>query len=148
MLYQVGTIVNQYSAVWSNSAVCFLINSAVSSIIPPFGFVFIRPSGFSRMDKYPKNVSKPHIHYSRNKISIFDPPASEASMKVANLTERKNLHTPVYGAKEFVCLSVCMWSTLTGIISGLAEQTEAAIFFRQSMGTQNGNFTKDYLIFH
>ena len=25
---------------------------------------------------------------------------------------------------------------------------KAAIFFRQSMGTQNGNFTKDYLIFH
>ena len=30
-------------------------------------------------------------------------PASEASMEVANLTERKNLHTPIYGVKEFVC---------------------------------------------
>ena len=40
----------------------------------------------------------------------------------ANLTERKNMHTPVYGVKEFVCLSVIM-------------------------GTQNGNFTKDFLIF-
>ena len=32
---------------------------------------------------------------------------SEASREVANLTERKNLHTPVYGVKEFVCLSIC-----------------------------------------
>ena len=35
------------------------------------------------------------------------PPASEASREVANLTERKNPHTPVYGVKEFVCVSVC-----------------------------------------
>ena len=35
------------------------------------------------------------------------PPASEASREVANLTERKNPHTPVYDVKEFVCLSVC-----------------------------------------
>ena len=35
-----------------------------------------------------------------------NPPASEASREVANLTERKNTHTPVYGVKEFVCLSV------------------------------------------
>ena len=34
------------------------------------------------------------------------PTASEESMEVANLTERKNPHTPVYGVKEFVCLSV------------------------------------------
>ena len=27
--------------------------------------------------------------------------------EVANLTERKNLHTPVSGVKEFVCLSIC-----------------------------------------
>ena len=33
-------------------------------------------------------------------------PASRASRKVANLTEIKNLHTPVYGVKEFACLSV------------------------------------------
>ena len=33
------------------------------------------------------------------------PPASEASREVANLTERKNPHTPVHGVKE--CLSVC-----------------------------------------
>ena len=35
------------------------------------------------------------------------PPASEVSREVANLTERKNPHTPVHGVKEFVCLSVC-----------------------------------------
>ena len=34
------------------------------------------------------------------------PPASEASREVANLTERKNPHTPVYGVKDFVCPSV------------------------------------------
>ena len=33
-------------------------------------------------------------------------PASEASRKVANLTWRKNPYTPVYGVKEFVCMSV------------------------------------------
>ena len=35
------------------------------------------------------------------------PPESEAGREVANLTERKNPHASVYGAKEFVCLSVC-----------------------------------------
>ena len=34
-------------------------------------------------------------------------PESKASRESANLTERKNLHTPVYGVREFVCLSVC-----------------------------------------
>ena len=36
------------------------------------------------------------------------PPASKASREVANLIVRKNPHTPVYGVKEFVCLSVCL----------------------------------------
>ena len=36
-----------------------------------------------------------------------NPPVSEASREVANLTEIKNPHTPVSGVKEFVCLSVC-----------------------------------------
>ena len=31
------------------------------------------------------------------------PPASEASREGANFIERKNLHYPVYGVKEFVC---------------------------------------------
>ena len=33
---------------------------------------------------------------------------SEASREVANLTERKNPYTPIYGVKEFVRLSVCL----------------------------------------
>ena len=40
-------------------------------------------------------------------INLFNPPVIEASREIANLTERKNQHTPVYGVKEFVCLSVC-----------------------------------------
>ena len=38
--------------------------------------------------------------------TLYHPPASEASRELANITERKNPHTPVYGVKEFVCLSV------------------------------------------
>ena len=37
---------------------------------------------------------------------MFFPPASEVRREVANLTERKNQHTPLYGVKVFVCLSV------------------------------------------
>ena len=37
------------------------------------------------------------------------PSESKAIREVANLTERKNLHTPIYSVKEFVCLSVCLW---------------------------------------
>ena len=44
------------------------------------------------------------------------PSASQASREVANLTERKNPHTPVYGVKEFVHMSVCLLQTLTPII--------------------------------
>ena len=39
------------------------------------------------------NACKKIIQVSHN------PPASKASREVANLTERKNLHTPVYGVK-------------------------------------------------
>ena len=42
-----------------------------------------------------------------NFLFFCNPPASEASREVANLTNRKNPHTPVYGNKEFVRLSVC-----------------------------------------
>ena len=52
----------------------------------------------------------------------FYPPASEARREVANLTERKNPHAPIYGVKEFVCLSVCLLQTFTPIFSELAEQ--------------------------
>ena len=46
----------------------------------------------------------------------LNPPASKASREVAILTERKNPHTPLYGVKEFVCLSVRLLQTLTPII--------------------------------
>ena len=49
-------------------------------------------------------------------------PASEASKGVANKNERKNPHIPVYGVKEFVCLSVHLLPNSTHIISELAEQ--------------------------
>ena len=38
---------------------------------------------------------------------FFTPPASKVIIEVANLTERKKTHTPVYDIKESVCLSVC-----------------------------------------
>ena len=44
-----------------------------------------------------------HIYYSKC-LTVL---ACEASRQVANLTERKNPLTPVFGVKEFVCLSVC-----------------------------------------
>ena len=39
-------------------------------------------------------------------LRYFYPPGSKSSRDVANLTERKNLHTSVYGVKEFE--SVCL----------------------------------------
>ena len=42
----------------------------------------------------------------QQKTFSFNPPASEASREVTNLTWRKNPHATVYGVKEFVCLSV------------------------------------------
>ena len=54
-------------------------------------------------------------------VYILNPPASEASKGGANLKERKNLHTPIYGVKEYVCLSVCL-SVVNFELSGLAEQ--------------------------
>ena len=49
---------------------------------------------------------------------------SEASRTVANLIERKNPQTPVYGVKEFVCLSV------TNFDPGLAKQNGLKIYKR------------------
>ena len=59
-------------------------------------------------------------HSGKYFLTFVNPPMSKGSREVANLTERKNPHTPI----------------------------KAAIFCRQSMETQNGNFTKDYLNFH
>ena len=47
------------------------------------------------------------LKFEKNTYFSF-PPASEASREVANLTKRKNPHTPVLGVKEFVCLYVCL----------------------------------------
>ena len=58
------------------------------------------------------------------------PPASKARREVANLTERKNLHTPVYGVKEFVCLSVVNFDP-NYLRTGKREWAE--IFFWTSM---------------
>ena len=69
------------------------------------------------------------------------PPASEASREGANLTERKNPHTPLYGVKEFVCLPVCLLPNSTPIISGLAEQNGMKFFW--GISGKNGNFTRD-----
>ena len=66
------------------------------------------------------------------KLVLHYPPASEVSREVANLTGRKNPHTPIYGVKEFVCLSVCLsvslLQTLTPIIMGLTEQNGLKCF--------------------
>ena len=63
------------------------------------------------------------IFYNFNLRLRNYPPASKLSREVANLTERKNLHTPIYGNKEFACPSFCLSvTTLTPIISGQAEQ--------------------------
>ena len=47
--------------------------------------------------------------YVEYKTGNIYPPASEASREVANLTERKNPPTPVYGVKEFVSV----WPSVT-----------------------------------
>ena len=57
------------------------------------------------------------LHVTRGEY--FLPRQAKRVREVANLTERKNPHTAVYGVKEFVRLSV---KTLTPIISGLAKQ--------------------------
>ena len=46
------------------------------------------------------------ILFDPNLFLIY-PPASQGSREAANLTERKNPCSPVYGVKELVCLSVC-----------------------------------------
>ena len=45
--------------------------------------------------------------WARIVVFYYNPPASEASGEVVNITESKNPHAPVYGVKEFVCLSIC-----------------------------------------
>ena len=73
-------------------------------------------------------------------VALLYTPVSEASREVANLTERKNPHTPVYGVKEFVCLSVCMLQTLTPIFSGPAKQNGLKKFRTSVAKTHVSNF--------
>ena len=54
--------------------------------------------------KYPDDIG--NLNTRQVKV-YFYPPASEASREVENLNWIKNPHPPVYGVKEFVCLSVC-----------------------------------------
>ena len=50
------------------------------------------------LQKLVRLYTEPNIEFCLK--SIY-PPASEASREVANVTERKNPHTPEYGVKEF-----------------------------------------------
>ena len=55
-------------------------------------------------------------------------PASEASRKVANLTERKNLHTPYMVSKNLsICQSVCL-SVCLSVVDIVANGSEVTIF--------------------
>ena len=47
------------------------------------------------------------ICIAQNDHLNFIPLRAKRVREVANLTERKNPHTPVFGVKEFVRLSVC-----------------------------------------
>ena len=61
-----------------------------------------------------------HFYITKKMESNYYPPANEASREVANLTERKNPHNPVYGVKEFVCLFVTKFDPnylRTGVVS-------------------------------
>ena len=82
-------------------------------------------------------------------IGIY-PPASKASKEVANLTERKNMHTPVYDVKEGIirptarepsihtythCMSVCdkLWPQfnypdLHHLLGGMKLATQIHLF--------------------
>ena len=47
-------------------------------------------------------------------IEYAYPPDREGSREVENLTERKNLHRPMYGVRESKCLSVKMFASKNG----------------------------------
>ena len=61
----------------------------------------------SSVQKTTQNREKPTIGDYLCPIT-FHLPASKVSREVANLTERKNLHNPVYGVKEFFRPSVSL----------------------------------------
>ena len=53
------------------------------------------------LEKNPENICPFSTRQKQLEFGFY-PPASEASREVANLTERKNPPTLVYGVKEFV----------------------------------------------
>ena len=61
---------------------------------------------FSQNFRFEMN-SFPTTQRTSRKYPFLFHPFCKTSREVANLTERKNPHTPAYGVKEFVCLSVC-----------------------------------------
>ena len=69
----------------------------------------------------------------------YYPPASEASKEVANLTERKNPHTPIWCQR--ICLSVCLSIThfdLNSLRTGEIEWAE--IFLGMSLSRINQQY--------
>ena len=56
-----------------------------------------------------KNLSLKPLVLGNNEAKNIYPPASEVSREVANLTERKYPHTPIYGVKEFVSKTSGPW---------------------------------------
>ena len=75
------------------------------------------------------NLGSRLIEWVEMCLKLFYHPASLANREVANLTERKNLHTPVYGVKEFVCLSVTNFDP-----NYLTGRTEWAEIFKDNFG--------------
>ena len=51
---------------------------------------------------FPPKLIKGTVEGKQHSLS----PASIASREVANLTQEKNPHAPVYGVKEFVCYQI------------------------------------------
>ena len=93
-------------------------------------------------------------------ISCY-PQQAKRVREVANLTERKNSHTPVYGVKEFVRLSVCLSvinfdpnyfrTDITECAKKIGylwqnECSQKFIFFPSSTLAQNVNFTNFFSI--
>ena len=67
-------------------------------ILPPANQLYISPAS---------------LEFNLEKLSY--PPASEASRELANLTERKNPHAPVYVVKKFVRLLQTLTPSYLGI---------------------------------
>ena len=71
----------------------------------------------SNLEVFLCQMNKYSVNYYNN------PPASKASREVANLTVRKNPHTPVYGVKEFVFSGWCLTGLCLCILLVIEEIT-------------------------